>query len=856
MNNRNLNIITLFVACIASAALGPLGCMQQEDANSISISKRTKSRAVLLSPPRQHYEVIDPQDGMFVTYWERYYDQGDANMDLFPNGYRSEVDYTGAGLPTNTNNVSGKGKRQCWGDVIDWTLDSQSGVHSMRVYGWLEDPLVEYYIGRTGGRTVTGEYNTSRGRYRLHVQNMEQENVVNPEGDPGRPLKFLQFNVESLDGADAAVGPVDLGEHFAGWETLMTAWWPLQTDWIAAGWSWNTFTRANYCVVATELFGNIAGYAKVIDITVSENSTQMVDGSCNGVDNDGDGSVDEDWVSGFCILPPDHPTCAGTFGTTICSGGVETCIPEVAGTVDNCDGVDNDCDGTIDEDFTASTRNCGSEVGRCQNTETSFCAGSSGVSWGACEDGLDPITEVPCNFEDDDCDGRTDEGSINLPIRCVLDRDEDGIEDDIDVDPDTFSNTFAEGDFGLTSGEIINRSDQTVVALDLPGDEGVWIETLPAVPPGGTIDAEISLCGGTVNITMGAGENQVVTCPKTSCLFADQQLTILDRGKVWSDFYAGNFTLQYDAKVFAAGLSTGNGHLFDRAEITNGVTLGGTLTGNRPGANPLVEGAAITPQVLRVFSIVSAGTNIEVPDDGTETISPGEYGDILVGKGGTLVLDASGTYRFHTLVLESDTRLDLSAAGTGQVVLAVEGDLILGDRLAVLGDAQWDIHANGTSVVVGYDAVITADIQAPLAHVEVKDRARVNGCIGGRDVTLGYDTQLYGESSDPGSGTDPAILSAHLTTTGDWGGDYCVTIDVTNSGGSSTAWVATVNTGGSSIYDTWNASYSGTWGTVTATPNQSYNIVIDPGETDTSVGFCAHRWFPGQMATLVSVVPL
>jgi len=834
------------------------GCRNCAAAGAIS----DQALQALLSPPRQHYEIIDPQDGLFVTYWEKYYDVGMSSLDLFPNGYRLDVNYIDPNgdpaWPGDTNNVSGKGRRYCYGDVIDWTVDAESGVLALGVYGWFESPLVEYYIGREAqwGDVSAGQYMTSRGRYELWVQGFARANVINPENDPSRPQKFLQYNLASLDGADPQVGPVDLSEHFAAWEALMSAFWadPASSTLRSSGYTWHPLQKANYCVVATELAWNIVGYGQVSNISVTTSFPQTMDVTCDGVDNDGDGSVDEDWTSGFCILPPSHPTCGnGThFGTTACSGGVEICVPEAAGTADVCDGEDNDCDGKVDEDFVPSTRNCGTEVGRCQNKETLTCAGAGGEVWGACTDGLDPIHEVACNNEDDDCDGRTDEGSINLPIKCVLDRDEDGIEDGLDTQPDTYSNEFGEGDFGTTSGVIVNRGDQAVVVFDPPRDDGVRVETLAT---GGWTKAEVSLCGGTVTLAIGPGESQVVTCPETACLFASEQLRVLDHGKVWSDFYAGSFILQWDVKVYGAGLSTGNGRLLDRAQITGGATLGGTLSGYRAGVTPLVEGATVAPQVLRVFSILVAGADVTVPDNGTTTLSPGDYGDAVVGAGGTLVLNAAGTYRFNSLTFASDTRLDLTAAGAGTVTLAVEGNLVLGDRWEKLGKAQMNAYANGASVVAGYDSKLSAaSIQAPFAVVEVKDRAQVNGCIKGRRVTLGKNTQLHGASSG-GPGPGPAVLSAHLTKTRDWGRDYCVTIDVTNLGGSRTGWVATINTGGSSIYNRWNGSFSGTWGTVTAAPNQSWNLTIDPGETDTSVGFCARRWFPGQMATLVSIVP-
>ena len=123
---------------------------------------------------------------------------------------------------------------------------------------------------------------------------------------------------------------------------------------------------------------------------------------CDGIDNDCDGLVDEDLAPRTC--------------STACGAGTETCQdgkwsgctapvpqPEV------CDGIDNNCDGAVDEDLaprTCSTA-CGSGTETCQDGKWSGCTAPV------------PQPEV-CDGADNNCDGATDEG-FNLqtdPQNC------------------------------------------------------------------------------------------------------------------------------------------------------------------------------------------------------------------------------------------------------------------------------------------------------------------------------------------------------------------------------------------------------------------------------------------------------
>ncbi|MBX7113246.1 MAG: hypothetical protein K1X64_02845 [Myxococcaceae bacterium] len=84
-------------------------------------------------------------------------------------------------------------------------------------------------------------------------------------------------------------------------------------------------------------------------------------------------------------------TCDGVMGYGACDAKTPT--------GETCNGIDDDCDGTVDEDQPMTS--CG--VGACQRTVSACMSGSVM----ACTPGT-PVAEI-CNSIDDDCDGRTDE---------------------------------------------------------------------------------------------------------------------------------------------------------------------------------------------------------------------------------------------------------------------------------------------------------------------------------------------------------------------------------------------------------------------------------------------------------------
>ncbi|MCZ7683433.1 MAG: putative metal-binding motif-containing protein [Sandaracinaceae bacterium] len=145
--------------------------------------------------------------------------------------------------------------------------------------------------------------------------------------------------------------------------------------------------------------------------------------TCNGEDDDCDGSTDEDFMVGSSCSDG-VGACLRT-GTRTCNpGGTGTVCSATPGTpgVETCDGIDNDCDASVDEDDMgrALTRPCydgpsgTAGIGSCmQGVET--CAGGS---FGACVGQVLPGTET-CNGVDEDCDGIVDDGNPGGGIACT-----------------------------------------------------------------------------------------------------------------------------------------------------------------------------------------------------------------------------------------------------------------------------------------------------------------------------------------------------------------------------------------------------------------------------------------------------
>ena len=193
------------------------------------------------------------------------------------------------------------------------------------------------------------------------------------------------------------------------------------------------------------------------------------------------------------------------------------------------------------------------------------------------------------------------------------------------------------------------------------------------------------------------------------------------------------------------------------------VVIGGDAYYNTLTNSGTISGALHTPLALPVYAdlppsaVRPAGTeNITVPVNGTRDIDEGAYGTLTVGRG-AVVRFTGGGYAFTSINADRDVQLRFSAPSdvvvSGRIAIGRDATVgpatnagITGAAIRIQADgingSNGALHSEPSSVDIGLNAHIFANVQAANGSIEFDRGIEADGAFFARDILVGRDCRF------------------------------------------------------------------------------------------------------------------
>ena len=256
---------------------------------------------------------------------------------------------------------------------------------------------------------------------------------------------------------------------------------------------------------------------------------------CDGLDNDCNSEIDDNF-------PEQHQLCGfvegADYGVGVCTPGVMTCTSgrlfcegHIGPSEEVCDGLDNNCDGSVDEGVANTTAIVCYDgpagtmaIGECRAGIRYCTDGGFDVP---CDGQVLPVEEI-CDDKDNDCDGEVDEGFDNRGVDLVFVIDISGsFEDEIESmiqgitplldDPITSNFRFGLAVIGRQStgnqDPLLHRYSEMVTDFVAADEFLEYLEAMRLIPDGGiepSIDVSLWSMNGMYPFSWDLGSQKVI----------------------------------------------------------------------------------------------------------------------------------------------------------------------------------------------------------------------------------------------------------------------------------------------------------------------------------------------------------
>jgi len=288
----------------------------------------------------------------------------------------------------------------------------------------------------------------------------------------------------------------------------------------------------------------------------------------------------------------------------------------------------------------------------------------------------------------------------------------------------TFSYTLSDGQGGTATGQVTVVVGEALERVAILATNSAWLRSGSDV-----------LSGDVIVNQAGAGP-----------FLNGAELSV--GGSVTT---AANWDVEADSLTVAAGAVVSGDVSYN--QLTNSGTIGGLQ--RTPLALP------VFPALPAFLAATPGTTNINVANNGTQTLAPGSYLDLVVGRKATVTF-TGGTYHFRSITVDRESKLLFSVASQVRVQqkLSTKTLTTVGPAAGASIDASSIVFyvagINGTTgtlaatpkaVEIGTNNTIAINLYAPNGTTWLQDGTLATGAFLGKDIDVGLNVQVTLDSA-------------------------------------------------------------------------------------------------------------